>query len=244
MDTLSMSLDDIIKRNKNFRGNLRGRGRRSNNVVNNNFQNKSTVRGRIRKRFSGPQNRFPSYKIRGDVDSPWKHDLYDGEENEIMEEDVDDYIPDNNAKKLMISNLEFGVSDYDLAELFGEFGPLLAAEVHYDRSGRSLGTAEVTFKNKASAVDAMNFYNGVPLDGRPMNIRFFSESVESVPFRQTRGRGRQIPPMNRRRRGGGFQRNEVRGRGAGNRNRTNRNNTDNLTAEQLDAELDSYVNAN
>lgn len=42
----------------------------------------------------------------------------------------------------------------------------------------------------------------------------------------------------------GFQRNEVRGRGAGNRNRANRNNTDNLTAEQLDAELDSYVNAN
>jgi hypothetical protein len=62
--------------------------------------------------------------------------------------------------KLLVTNLEFGVTQKDMDELFGEFRDLTKAQMHYDKDGRSLGTCELIFKNRDGATRAMKQYKG------------------------------------------------------------------------------------
>ena len=75
------------------------------------------------------------------------------------------------AAKLKIKNLDLGVTVDDLIELFSEIGPLKGTYINKDRSGKSLGTANVYFEKKSHAIKAMKKYNGVTLDEKPMQVR-------------------------------------------------------------------------
>ena len=75
------------------------------------------------------------------------------------------------GSKLSVTNLDRGVSETDVKDLFSDVGELKSHKLLLDDYGESTGNAEIVFKSKAAAMDAIERYHGVPLDGKPMSVR-------------------------------------------------------------------------
>ncbi|CAF2425554.1 unnamed protein product [Rotaria sp. Silwood2] len=240
-DKLGLGLDDIIRidRTTTRRGD-RG-GKRG-------FQARGGGRG------GGQSNGF---RTRGGGGLPrtsnapagrWKHDLYDDSTNRARGVQRNSGV--NSTTKLIISNLDYGVTTSDVQELFEDVGAIRAAHVHFDENGQSLGTAEVVFERRADAATAQQKYNGLNLDGRPMDIKLVG-GVDSGLTQQT-NRGSFANGTNSRNQRSGFrfnnQQNETRG--GGNRSRGGGRQQENgtrgnarketISAEDLDADLEAY----
>jgi len=230
-DKLGLGLDDIIRLNRtNRRGGGGNRG----------------FRGRFgRGGGSGFRNRGGG-GIPRTSNAPaagrWKHDLY--ENNPNQNRGVQRNAGVNSTAKLLISNLDFGVTTNDIEELFGDVGAVRLARVHYDESGRSLGTAEVVFERRVDAANAQKKYNTLNLDGRPMDIRLVGGVDDGSRPQSNRlangggGRNQRFGNRNTNNQQNGVRGNRPRG-GKQQHNGTGGKKED-ISADDLDADLDAY----
>jgi THO complex subunit 4 len=90
----------------------------------------------------------------------------------------------NLSTKIHVSNLHFEVSELDMQELFGEFGPLKKVAMCYDKEGKSQGVCDIAFESRTNALRAIKKYENVPLDGRKMRIEVIGELKNVAPIQQ------------------------------------------------------------
>ncbi|KAJ7533698.1 hypothetical protein O6H91_13G060300 [Diphasiastrum complanatum] len=264
---LDMSLDDVIKTNKQAtggrgggRGGRRGGFRRGGGRGSYGSSRSLAPVGRGLKRsaFTQASPYTIAKSLRRTTDAAWQHDLFEDSVGAAAVRPVGI----ETGTKLYVSNLDFGVSNDDIKELFSEVGEVKRCGVNFDRSGRSKGTAEVVFSRRADALAAVKRYNNVQLDGKPMKIEIIGLnlmagiSAARASNGVTAGRGRTVVmtpgftraaaaaslvrrqgSSTRRGRGGFGARRFGRGRGRG-RGRGFSNVP--KTAEELDAELETY----
>jgi len=151
---------------------------------------------------------------------------------------------------MMVSNLDYKVSQKDMEELFAEFQDFSKAVLHFDQNARSLGTCELTFRSRTGAMKAHKQYNGVPLDGKSMRIELLGD-VQMAPVSSRLGRKnspqrqqRDRSPFRRARGGRGGRPNAGKPAGNGGKpQREKREKKETPSAEDLDKELDNYLAA-
>ncbi|KAK9106024.1 hypothetical protein Scep_022868 [Stephania cephalantha] len=262
-NSLDMSLDDLIKnRNISERGRGRGSTRRGRGRVGSFGRGSGRAGGNMIRRGTLRANTRPSSfaiakPFSRNKDFTWQHDLF--AEGMVAA----GYSTIETGTKLYVSNLDYGVTNEDIKELFSEIGELKRYTVHYDRNGRPSGSAEVVFTKRADALAAMKRYNNVQLDGKAMKIEIIGTNMgmpvstlvnviggangrgrRTVVMPSGIGRGRGFAPVSRGSRfnrgggGGGGVRGRARPRGRG-RGRGRRQPVE-KSAEDLDKDLDSY----
>uniref|UniRef100_A0A0D6QWS3 RRM domain-containing protein n=1 Tax=Araucaria cunninghamii TaxID=56994 RepID=A0A0D6QWS3_ARACU len=230
---LDMSLDDLIKVNKQSGRGGRGSGRGTN----------STSTGPVRSRGGlRSANRATPYTLSKPTapQSGWQHDMFDQQMTDAAPSTR--LLKIETGTKVLISNLDYGVSNDDIKELFSEVGDLKRYTVHYDRSGRSKGTAEVVFARRSDGETAVKRYNNVQLDGKPLKLEIVGTNLAVPAPAQPRnvaiGNAIRASLRGRGRGGGAFRGSRGRGRGRG--HRWAGGSGEEKSAEDLDAELESY----
>ncbi|KAJ2496478.1 hypothetical protein GGH96_005803 [Coemansia sp. RSA 1972] len=164
--------------------------------------------------------------------------------------------------KILINNLDYGVTEADLRELFQQVGALSKVALNFNRRGTSNGSGMVVFKNPAHAQSAFNRYNNVELDHRKMLIEVVGggaapgvvpmvvpmmpqtfaqpQNAQSGGRRNRRGNG----PSSGNAQSGKSQGSSAQGSNGnaqGGRRRGGRQDKPQPSAEQLDADLDEYM---
>ena len=83
------------------------------------------------------------------------------------------------SKKMFVGNLSFEVTDFDLEDLFKQYGEVVSAKVILDRdSNRSRGFGFVEMSSENSAQSAIDALNGTEVKGRAINVSIAKERTD------------------------------------------------------------------
>jgi THO complex subunit 4 len=86
--------------------------------------------------------------------------------------------------KLVVSNLHYEITPKDLTAVFGQIGTLIREPLlRYDRSGRSSGSAIISFETAVEATRAKKQFDGYLAKGQPMQIAFDTFQPPRAPRR-------------------------------------------------------------
>ena len=93
------------------------------------------------------------------------------------------------AAKLYVGNLDYGITDNQLAELFSQAGTVVSVVVITDRySGRSKGFGFVEMGSDQEAKKAIEMFNGKEFEGRNLVV---NEARPRQPRQFERGSSRR-----------------------------------------------------
>nr|XP_027203109.1 THO complex subunit 4-like [Dermatophagoides pteronyssinus] len=232
---IDMSLDEIIRldRTKKFAGG----GRMNNNRNNRNNYNHNQRYNNYRSFNNGRYNRNTMI--------PRRQSNFQQQSNRPRSINFNRNSSYQSAT-LHISNLAPNVTTEDLNELFMSFGNVNRAFVHYDQHGTSLGTGEVEFERRDEAIAARNKLNGVPLDGKPLHITMINSQVEDSFTSFLRSKTSSSRQSSNNRANNYSHQQQPRRRFNNNNNNNNNNNhrNKNISADDLDRDLDEWRQAN
>ncbi|KAI8977605.1 hypothetical protein BDF20DRAFT_913920 [Mycotypha africana] len=185
------------------------------------------------------------------VNGQWTHDKFDeGSDSILSRLGSSGPSGDRNNRRsiveLHIENLHYNVTEKDVEELFSTVGEVAKARIKFDQSGRSTGVAFVQYYEMADAEKAVETYNNIELDGQPMRIEIKEREPTLRSNRPRFGGGRFT---NSNRYGRGFGGRDNRDGRDHRRSREHRDNRDDrkkqeVTAEDLDKDLESYMQTN
>lgn len=72
---------------------------------------------------------------------------------------------------IYVGNLDYGIDEGDLEQLFGEYGTVTSAKVISDKfTGRSKGFGFVEMENQDEASKAIEELNGKSIENRPITV--------------------------------------------------------------------------
>eukprot|EP01006_Ploeotia_vitrea_P057555 TRINITY_DN68190_c0_g1_i1.p1 TRINITY_DN68190_c0_g1~~TRINITY_DN68190_c0_g1_i1.p1 ORF type:complete len:275 (-),score=13.84 TRINITY_DN68190_c0_g1_i1:38-862(-) len=181
MDRMGMSLDDIMSNNKKSNAKF---DKKKNFKGGNKKQPVKAARPVTKQKIVQPYE-----KINKNINKTIKTS---------REGSIFDRLGNNGTSgtTVILSNLNSDITANDIVELCGRNGEVKRVELKYNnKTGKSIGVAEILFARQSEATNCVKELDGVPLDGKPMNARISGLNGKEYPIdvvTQPRATGKNV----------------------------------------------------